>query len=68
VNDEAARQGRPDNCSNRSHYKEYRRLRDEIERLRSGVWRAIEAFDDGDPRGACDLLLVLIEDDLRFVA
>ena len=58
---------RPDNFPNRSH-TEYRRLRDEIERLRSGIWRAIEAFEDGDPRAACDLLLALVEDDLRDAA
>jgi hypothetical protein len=43
-------------------------LLNEIERLRSGIWRAIEAFEDGDPRAACDLLLALVEDDLRDAA
>jgi hypothetical protein len=64
---EEARQGLSDNFPNRSH-TEYRRLRDEVERLRAGVWKVIEALEDGETRLATDLLLALVEDDLRDAA
>jgi hypothetical protein len=35
----------------------------ECQRLRAGIWHAIEAHEDGNPRHACDLLLTLAEDD-----
>jgi hypothetical protein len=31
-------------------------------RLRAGVWAALEHLEAGDPRGACDTLLALVED------
>lgn len=61
MNDEAARQGRSDNFSNRSQ-EEYRSLRKEIERLRADIWRALDALEDGDMRLVGELLLAIVED------
>lgn len=71
MNDEAARHSRPDVIPNRSQ-ADYplRRFVRELERLRSGIWQAIEAHEVGDTRLACDILLALVEDgpDLREAA
>ncbi|HWQ25033.1 MAG TPA: hypothetical protein VNK94_13095 [Gaiellaceae bacterium] len=37
-------------------------LADEVARLRSGIWAALEDLEAGDQRSACEILLNLVED------
>jgi excisionase family DNA binding protein len=62
----AARPDRHANFADRSPFS----LSTEVARLRAGIWHALDAFEGGDPRLACNLLLALVEDgpDIREAA
>jgi hypothetical protein len=66
MNDPSARKRRSEKTSGRRLFERSTgrgRLRiRELERLRAGIWAALEALEYGDQRLACDLLLALVEE------
>ena len=64
MNDEAARPGRPDAD------RLIASITAEAERLRAGIWQALEALEAGDQLCVTDVLLALVDDgpDLREAA